>query len=240
MICRGCNQDKKLVRAHIIPESFFRELRSEEGTLKLVTNTKGVYTKRAPIGVYDQEILCKDCEDLFQEVDDYAAKILLNSDNHEELLHYGKLAGYRIKNINYILLKRFVISLLWRASISKQNFYKKVNLGPIEARAKKLIWDKSSGEKHEFSFVLAKFDDTGTYSKIVLDPLQERWFGKRYYRFYLGGYILYVKVDSQETPSEWIQFIPSDNDLIIVSRGDLLKSKEYPVLVNVVKVNKKI
>lgn len=239
MICKGCNQDKKLVRTHIIPESFFRELRAEEGTLKLVTNTKGEYTKRAPIGIYDKEILCKECEDLFQEVDDYAAKILLNSDNHEELFNEGRLAGYRIKDIDYNLLKRFVISLLWRASISNQNFFRKVHLGPMEARAKKLIWDKSSGDKHEFSFVLAKFDDTGTFSKIVLDPHQERWFGKRYYRFYLGGYILYVKVDSQETPFEWSQFIPSDNDIIIVSRKGLMKSKEYPVLVNIVKANKK-
>jgi len=239
MICKGCNQERKLVKAHIIPESFFRDLRAEEKTLKLISNTKGVHTKRAPVGVYDKEILCKECEDLFQEVDDYAAKILINDESHEELKEHGKVVGYRIKDVNYEMLKRFVISILWRASISNHFFYSKVNLGPLEKKAKKLIWSKSSGDTHEFSFVLARFDNTGTASKSMLDPHKERWSGRRYYRFYIGGYVLYVKADSQTTPKEWVDFIPSDNNLIIVSRGNIENSKEYPILVNGVKVNKK-
>ena len=239
MICKGCNKDKKLVRAHIIPESFFRDLRANENTLKLVSNVKGIHTKKAPIGIYDQEILCRECEDRFQKSDDYAAKTLIDCSTHEELKQYGRKVGYRINGVNNDLLKIFVISVLWRASVSKQTFFKEVNLCALEEKAKKLIWDQSSGNKHDFSFVLAKFDDTGTISKTMLDPHQERWFGKRYYRFYIGGYILYVKADSQVTPEEWAHFIPCDDTLIIVSRGNIENSKEYPVLVSGVKVNSK-
>ena len=239
MICKGCNKDKKLVRAHIIPESFFRDLRANENTLKLVSNVKGIHTKKAPIGIYDPEILCRECEDRFQKSDDYAAKTLIDCSTHEELKQYGRKVGYRINGVNNDLLKIFVISVLWRASISKQTFFKEVNLCALEEKAKKLIWDQSSGNKHDFSFVLAKFDDTGTISKTMLDPHQERWFGKRYYRFYIGGYILYVKADSQVTPEEWAHFIPCDDTLIIVSRGNIENSKEYPVLVSGVKVNSK-
>ena len=57
MICRGCNQDKKLVKAHIIPESFFRGLRGEKEPAKILSNRKDFYPKKSPIGIYDTEIL---------------------------------------------------------------------------------------------------------------------------------------------------------------------------------------
>lgn len=232
MICKGCNQNKKLVRAHIIPESFFRDLRGDENTLKLISNVKGEHTKKAPIGIYDKEILCRECEDKFQNLDDYAAKTLIGNTKIEVLKKHNSLAGYKIPNIDYDLLKLFIISLLWRASISKQGFFSKVSLGPFEEQAKKLIWDESAGKKDEFSFVLAKFDGNGTISKTVLDPHQERWFGKRYYRFYIGSFILYVKCDSQATPEQWEKFIPDNRDLLIISRGKIEKSKEFPVLLS--------
>lgn len=237
MICKGCNQDKNLVKAHIIPESFFRDIRAGEKTLKLISNVEGVHTKKAPIGVYDKEILCRDCEDKFQVLDDYAAKVLIDNAEIEELKQHGSLVGYKIPDVDYELLKRFVISLLWRASVSKQGFYGKVSLGPLEEQAKKLIWDESPGEKDEFSFVFAKFDDERTISKAMLDPHRERWFGKRYYRFYIGGFVLYVKADSQVTPKKWSQFIPNDNNLFVVSRGKIEQSNEFPVLLSGFKTN---
>lgn len=237
MICKGCNQDKKLVKAHVIPESFFRDLRADEKTLKLISNVEGVHTKKTPIGVYDKEILCRQCEDKFQTLDDYAAKLLIDNSEIEELKKNGSLVGYKIPKIDYGLLKRFVIGLLWRASISKQRFYSKVNLGALEEKAKKLIWEESPGEIDEFSFFLAKFDDEGTISKVMLDPHQEMWFGRCYYRFYIGGFVLYVKADPQVTPEQWAKFIPSDDNLYVVSRGKIEQSKEFSVLLSCFNTN---
>ncbi|MDN3640372.1 hypothetical protein QWY82_16375 [Simiduia curdlanivorans] len=148
-------------------------------------------------------------------------------------MHLGEVVGYKIRNIDYSLLKQFVLSMLWRASISDSYYYKKVKLGPLENKVKELVWNKDIGSVDEFSFVLAKFQDTGTVSKTMLDPHQERWWGRRYYRFYLSGYVLYVKADSQKTPEEWAIFIPSNNELILISRGRIENSKEYPLLVKI-------
>ena len=229
MICKGCNEDKPPVRSHIIPESFFRELRADEKTLKLVPTDKEKHVKRAPIGVYDQEILCAECERTFQDVDDYACKVLVANQQLIELQDKGEVVGYRIKDIDYSMLKRFVISVLWRASISSAEFFQKVRLGALESKAKDLIWRKSAGSKHDFSFVLGKFTDTGTLSKAIFDPHPERWFGKKYYRFYMGGYVLYVKADSQATPEMWTKFIPDGSDLLIISRGKIDGSKEFSI-----------
>lgn len=92
MICKGCNKDTKLVKSHIIPESFYRVLRGKEETLKLVPTDHEQYPKRAPIGVYDPRILCGDCESLFKEVDDYAANVLINHIDMEDIYDGSELA----------------------------------------------------------------------------------------------------------------------------------------------------
>ena len=118
MNCKGCNKKVKLVKAHIIPESFFRYLREDENTLKLVPTDKDHYVKKAPIGIYDKEILCGECEAVFQDVDEYAAKLMLNDQNMSKLHDKGDVVGYNLKDIDYQKLKLFVMSILWRASIS--------------------------------------------------------------------------------------------------------------------------
>ena len=231
MICKGCSEDKKLVKSHIIPESFFRGLKDGDKPPRIHFTEEGVYPKKSPIGVYDQEILCIDCEKRFQDVDDYGYKVLIKNEQElEPLVQNGETVGYLLKEIDALKLKLFFMSILWRASISKHYFYSKVNLGKLEKKLKDLIWQESTGNEHDFSFVLAKFEGDGA-GRTIIDPHQERWFNIRYYRFYMYGYVLYIKSDSQKTPEKWAKFIATSNDSIpIVSRGHIEESKEYPLL----------
>jgi hypothetical protein len=87
--------------------------------------------------------------------------------------------------------------------------------------------------KHDFSFVLGKFEGDAS-GRTMLAPHPEEWFGVKYIRFYLYGYILYIKAEQTETPEEWAHFIPSDDSLIIVSRGIFENSKEFGVIRKVV------
>ncbi len=234
MTCKGCYQSKKLVKSHIIPESFFRQLKSGVKPLRILSNIIGIFPKKSPIGIYDPKILCQECENIFKIYDDYGFKVLVqNEGDQEKLIQDGKLIGYRINNIDTDKLKLFFLSVLWRASISTQPFYSKINVGDLEDTLKEMIWGGCAGGKHDFSFVLAKFDDQGV-GKSILDPHGEEWSGVSYYRFYMHGYVLYIKCDIQETSPEWSRFIPSDNSLILISRGNMENSKEYGVLKNVV------
>ena len=232
MICRGCGNDEKLVKAHIIPESFFVGLRDGEKPTKIISNTPGVYPKKSYIGVYDENILCRKCEDQFNDLDNYGCRVLIqNESQHEKLHQNGKLVGYRINDIDYEKLKLFFISVLWRASISTIYFYKDIDLGPLENKAKTIIWNRTIPNIHEFSFVLAKFDDDGA-GRTILNPHPERWFGANYYRLYLYGWILYIKADSQKTPEKYAKFLPEGNSLIVVSRGNMAKAKEYSLMLD--------
>lgn len=229
--CVGCGESRILVKSHVIPESFFRDLKRGSDYLHLLSSDKGDYPKKSRIGVYDKTILCRACEGRFQKVDDYAAKLLLNEDNLSPMLMNGQAIGYQFKDVNFKLLKLFFISLLWRASISAQHFYRKVNLMELESTAKSMLWEEDIGGDEDFSFILAKFTDTGTISKAMLDPLAESFEGVKYYRFYLGGFVLYIKSDDKPTPSIWRNLTPSENRrLYVISRGNIEKSEEYPIL----------
>jgi hypothetical protein len=64
----------------------------------------------------------------------------------------------------------------------------------------------------------------------VMDPFPEKYFGINYYRFYLEGYIVYIKVDKRiaKEPLRSIQLTPR-SPLIIIAR-ELSKSKEMPIM----------
>lgn len=228
--CRGCHNECHGVKSHIIPESFFRLIRGEENTLKIISNTPGEYAKKAPIGVYDTAILCRNCEKVFAKYDDYGARVLLNKDNLLPIEINGNTIGYRLVGIDTSLIKLFFVSVLWRASVSTMPFYQKVSLGKLEAIAKQMVWESDASSAHTFSFVLAKFSGEDSINKAMLDPHPERWFGVLYYRFYLAGYVLYIKASSSPTPYKFRKFISNNDELQIVNRGLLTASKEYGVL----------
>ena len=208
--------------------------------LVVLSNVKGTFRRRSPEGVYDKSILCRDCENVFQKLDNYGHKILILDEDKQEKIIDGLLTiGYRIANVDSELLKLFFISILWRASISTQDFFSEIRLGiKLERLAKEVLWGERVCEKDEFSFVLAKFDE-GLAARTMLNPHKERWFSVTYYRFYIYGYILYIKADSQKTPIEWEKFISTDKIVHIVSRGIMENAKEFPMLLDALSMNEK-
>jgi hypothetical protein len=242
MKCKGCGESEKLIKAHIIPKSFFVSMKSSSKPLRIISNTLGAYPKKSPIGVYDKNILCGECEKKFQQIDDYGYRVLIGEE-YKQTPRYnkGKLIGYQINKIDVSKLKLFFIGILWRASISEEGHYSKVKIGSLEDKAQKLIWDENSGEIDDFSFLLAKFDDVSNgVSRIIMDPHPTSFFDVNYHQFYFYGYVLYIKTDSKETPIEWKTLISRDDNLCVVSRGRVEDSKEFPILIDAIRMQQNI
>ena len=238
MICKGCSQDKKLIKAHIIPESFFIGHRTAKESPLLISNEAGIYPKKSRIGVYDKEILCNECEGKFQDVDNYGQTILLkNEDSHVKLTKNDKIFGYQINGVDYQRLKQFFISVLWRASISKHAFYSKIQLGSYESKAKALIWNGNLDTTGLFSFFIAKFKDPDI-GRAILDPHRQRHEGVNYCQFYMYGYIIYIKVDKRSTPEKYKKFEANNDGVLNIVSRDIFKSGELEVMRSI--VNKKI
>ena len=229
MKCHLCLEDKKLIKAHIIPESFFLPLKSGKRVPELHTNTNGVYPRRAPVGIYDTSILCSNCDNTIGDWDNYAQQLLLKEFN-EDLAIYdsSKKVAYKIDNFDYEKLKLFFISVLWRASISNHYFFKRVKLGPYESIARKMILKKESGSSEDFSVVIAKFSEPDITS--ILDPHKDKYDGVNFYRFYMTGFVIYIKVDKRKTPKFLDKFYIRKCEPIWILLRDLHKSKDGKIM----------
>ena len=90
MNCKLCGENEKLIKAHIIPEGFFRPLRSGKMVPEIHSNIKGVFPKRSPIGIYDNTILCEKCDKYLGVWDGYAQKLLIQYFSEELAVQKGK------------------------------------------------------------------------------------------------------------------------------------------------------
>jgi hypothetical protein len=202
-------------------------------------NKKGEYPKRAPVGVYDDRILCGSCESQFGEWDKYAQEVLEEPPKHATPIMYGsQTVGYEIKEYKYDLLKLFFISVLWRASVSEAPFYERVSLGPYEAHAKRLIAHRDPGLSGDFAVTIARFDHLlgGT----ILDPHTDRFSGINYCRFYLGGYVAYMKVDKRRPPEPHPHFCLKPNEPLKIIARNLEKSVELKLIKRAIAANKSL
>ncbi len=197
--CRLCLQEKRLIKAHIIPEGFFRLLRSGSVVPELHGNSPGSSPKRMPVGAYDSTILCGECDRQIAPWDDYGQQVLLQRfEEATPITHQARTVAWSLEEVNYAKLKLFFISLLWRASISSHNFYKRIAVGPFEKRLREMVLESESGDSQEFAVILARFEDVSMTA--MLDPHPEKFDHINFCRFYLSGFVTYIKVDKRPVP----------------------------------------
>ena len=128
MECKFCHQDRKLIKAHVVPRSFF-EINPAE-LPRLATDKDGTFPKRAPTGIYDTQLVCETCERLISPYDDYAQRLLLaDREAASQVVYEEQVIAYNYGAYDYQKLKLFFLSLLWRASESSHTFYRRINLG---------------------------------------------------------------------------------------------------------------
>jgi hypothetical protein len=197
MNCKLCGTDAKLVKAHIVPEAFFRAMMGEpgEGAL-LISNNKSVHPRRSPIGVYDRELVCGPCEVGFGNYDDYGQQVLLTETFARTPVHHGKRAlGSLLDGVEYRRFKLFALSVLWRAEVSSHPYYRHIQLGPHFQKLQDMVRRGDPGEPNDFAVCLCEY--ISPYGPILWSPFLTRIDGIRFCSIPMGKYAVLVKVDKR-------------------------------------------
>ena len=148
MKCKLCLLAKPLLnKSHIIPDFMYQELFDKDHKIyRLKTSNTDKYSK-VPTGEYDQNILCAECDNVrIGQFEHYASKVLyggkLAVSEFPTFINQVNPHGMKYtycQNINYKKFKLFLLSILWRASISKRDFFSSVSLGPHEEIIRQMI-----------------------------------------------------------------------------------------------------
>jgi hypothetical protein len=175
-VCKLCDQVRMLVKAHVISRRFFKDIKGDAPHAVFFDGSPeakrtATYLRAGP---YDEEILCEDCEPKFSELDRYGWEIFGSPRLDNPIPEFDGRA-YRI-SCDTEKIRRFILSVLWRASVSKSRFYSHVRLGPYEKKIKDRIFDPTPLQAHEFPTVILHFNQAkfGVYAQTLFPPLRER------------------------------------------------------------------
>ncbi|WGJ16105.1 hypothetical protein QEV83_07635 [Methylocapsa sp. D3K7] len=196
MLCRFCEEDKKLINAHIIAECLLEPLKDPSGPMTLVS--KDSYPKRLPKGRYDGKILCANCDNKFSPWEQYTANLLVRHGAYDQFRQAKPDKDfYTIQDYDYASLKLCLLSILWRMSISVHT--PGVVLGPFEATIRRMLLDKNPGCTDEFPMFIYRLVgelDSSTLRPTVLSKDE----GVNVYELGLPGYVAFIKVDKRPPP----------------------------------------
>ena len=203
------------IKSHIIPKSFyfFDKNNHKPGAL-IKLNGDDTKISRSPVGEYDDKIVTAKGEAFFSSGDTYALDCLVRREQGGYLYQDGsEPLCIEIADFDYNKLKMFFLSLLWRAGVTKRPLFRHVNLGTHESIIEQMILSNDPGEPDDYSVILATYKDTPPHGFPMLEPTKIRDIDTQvvYYRFSLGHFVAFIKVDKRPYDAGWQDFVISPN-----------------------------
>lgn len=198
MHCALCKKENELRNSHIIPEFLYEPLYDEKHRLQLLSilASKGNSFKQQGL---KEKLLCDSCEQKLSVWEGYARKVLkggipLVTRNEGSLIF--------IEGIDYKQFKLFQLSVLWRAGVSRQQFFEYVDLGPHEEFLRMQLLTEDPGNPGRYSCLMfgMKYEES-ILADLVVQPKKTKLDGRVAYSFVFGGFLWAFFVSGQQLPA---------------------------------------
>lgn len=144
-ICKMCgNENLKLIRCHIYPESMSKEVSGVPHCLvSMIAGGDQPIANYAHGGIYDKKIICSSCESLFKDADDYAINfrrsVLKNTIPAKLLLQTVRFPSYEASPEK---LHRFAMQTWLRSHFSERYEHQQINSPELAKEISALITNK--------------------------------------------------------------------------------------------------
>lgn len=208
MVCKLCLSERNLIgKSHILPNFMYKDL-FDDGHRMVKFTTQTPNSKRSiPTGDYESDILCADCDNkIIGQLESYASSIFYGGNLPVKIENFVKPDGLeftQVKGVDYNKFKLFLLSLLWRASISKRDFFKNVNLGPYEEKIRRMIHKSDPGCSEAYPCIITSYRKHDLPKEIIAEPKKIRLDNNVGYAFLINGFLYNFKItENEKTP--WI------------------------------------
>jgi hypothetical protein len=222
-ICNGLNcSSTDLINAHIIPAGFGRIIRGDGPNMSL-SITEAIQAN-PQLGEFDKTILCRDCDRKIGLLDEYAIEVCAKFDKRHRRTGPDT---FEIPNFEGEKFAKFVLAVLWRASISNRKTFSQIKLGPYQDLARDIIFDAHPMKSlPAFKVLLARYTSKYLDMKgIYTIPTTTKYDGLRFYWFMLTGFRVMAKLDNRPLKSTVESLAINDSTSAI---GPFLEFEQTP------------
>lgn len=235
-LCRGLNcKSSDLISAHIIPRGFARIARDDGHIISIEPGRKPSVTKYQH-GSFDSSILCSACDGKLGRFDDYLVDFCRTFLKRQKPL---SKSGFQVHDVDADLLRKGILAILWRASISQRPECKRITLGPFELKARDILFGTVQLEQFPDFQVMVQRYVTNEGSKIgfYTYPNRTKFDGINAYVFGLVGLRFIVKMDARPFPEVLDDFVVGRSPHLLgtlvdfddTSEGRALRKKANPL-----------
>ena len=231
--CKLCQLEKSLIKkSHIIPNFMYKGLYDEHHKIRTFSPSKAAAGERATTmsasGEYEGGLLCKECDNtIIGGYEDYARRALYGG-NLPIPRQVGVVNGKNrhgvslsaCSNVDYRLFKLFLLSVLWRASISTRPFFSEINLGPHEEVLRNMIFTSNPGEVYNYPILFLTYKNNRSMPvDLITQPRTNKLkSGHRASIFMITGmvYLFYISAPGHTIPQHILaETISHDNSMNI-------------------------
>lgn len=188
------------------------------------------------LGEFDPAILCESCDNKLGIFDDYAIEVCRDFKTAHQKMAHGT---FEMPKTDREKFAKFVVSVLWRASISKRASFQPVDLGPYEAVARDVVFGKVEiKECRAFEIMVQRYESRHMdVSGIYFHPVRNTFRGFNTYGFGIGGFRIITKVDNRRFPEGYSPMIINRSDSFRGIFIEFEKSSEFQSIVDIMKAN---
>ena len=223
--CKLCSKTAKLLRkSHVIPKFMYNGIQDELNRMIVADfNSLDAKPKFQQSGYSDKYVLCAKCDnELIGKLERYIALVLFGGRSAEQLAFENGVGpdGIKsiiIKNIDYARFKLCLLSILWRAHISPNKFFKNVDLNENAEPIRQMLLTNDPKDDIEYKISMVAVKNHEGLLRMVFDPAIVQ-IGNGYVAIFFINGIFY-----------FIDLIPSSG-FAVFQKHFLNKSGNYEVM----------
>lgn len=226
-LCRLCCSQKKLVKkSHVIPDFMYKGMFNEKHQIHHGQPFDLNKTRVTQSGIWESNLFCEECETkVLGKLDLYASKVLYGGKGlptNEAPKFFpciiDSVHQFKADGISYSKFKLFLMSLIFRASVSNNPFFNEVRLGPHEEKFRCHIYNNAAPPENVYRVAIASFQSVMSRQvmRIIRDPVIHRCAGKTMYSMFINGGLFFYEI-SADYPLEFLEkaCIKENNTMLI-------------------------
>lgn len=220
--CALCGAPTKLCRSHILPEFLFKSMYDDKNRLHLASALPDLPHRMSQSGFW-QRLLCGSCESRISLWERYAERLLSGA-----IAPTARIEGrvLMLSGIDYQPMKLFLMSILWRSSVTSHRFFAHVSLGPHDERLRLMLLHDDPGDPRDYPcFASVLMHEGGPSGDVIVEPTRTKVFNRNGYRFVFGGHVwAFLVASDYNFPHVPAWFLQRDGTMPLLL-GELTEAK---------------